>query len=100
MRLVELPGGSLSEPPIHGVYAHYLVLIPRLRYPLLEAAWLLGISERLLQYRVDAGEIQSVYDGDKPLFELRELKRYAAENHASLPRKAKKQVEKRLPPQP
>ena len=99
VRLVELPGEGPSDPPIHNVYARYLMLVPRLRYPLLEAAWLLGISDRQLQYQVDAGEIHPVYDGDKPLFTLQELKRYAAQNHASPPRKAKRQVERRPPPQ-
>jgi hypothetical protein len=57
----------------------------------------LGISDRQLQYRVDANEIHPVYDGTKLLFELRELKRYAAEDHASVPPEAK---EKKPPPQP
>jgi hypothetical protein len=100
VRLFEMPEGSTEDPPIHSVYARTLSLLPRMRYPMAEAAWLLGISERLLQYRVAAEEIHPVYEGDKPLFMYQELQRYAVQNHASLPRKTKQQVERSTPAQP
>jgi hypothetical protein len=84
VRFVEVPGETADAPPIHGIYAQNLRLIPRLRYPMAEAAWLLAISERYLRYRVDAGDIVPVYDGDKPLFTIQELQRYASRSHLSM----------------
>lgn len=93
---MQLPVGTPEAPPILDVCAQFLFLVlqPRLRYPLKEAAILLAISERQLRYRVDNGEIHPVWEGDKLLFTFQELKRYAFRDHDSIPHASKKRVKK------
>lgn len=58
----------------------------RLRVCRKEAARLLSISLRQLDYRIAGREIQIVHDGRSVLILMSELRRYARANHYTSPR--------------
>jgi len=58
----------------------------RIRVGIREAAEMVGISKRMLEYRIAQKEIRIVRDGGRSLVELTELRRYARSNRLFSPR--------------
>jgi excisionase family DNA binding protein len=69
-------GGGNQIAPLH----------VKLRYTKKEAAQMLSISLRMLDYSIQAGEISVRRDGTKVLITHQELQRYARRDHSGRPR--------------
>lgn len=59
----------------------------RIRVSIKEAARLLSISKRMVEYRISEKELTTVRDARRVLLLMSELRRYARANHYSSPRK-------------
>jgi hypothetical protein len=66
----------------HTVRDQSPVLNSKLRFSRREAARVLGMSQRTLDYRIKAGEIKTKRDGDRVYITAAELRGYSQRDHA------------------